>query len=213
MSRSRPQAVPGGSGEEASLAERKRALRRTAKARRAEAAAAAPEAGRALARHLQVRVVPAPGAPLAGYWPMGDEIDPVPALEAFYEAGHPIGLPVMPGPAQPLRFRAWRPGDALVDGGFGTRVPAPGAAEIVPRLLLVPLLAFDRAGYRLGYGGGFYDRTLAALRARDRGVLAVGVGYRAQEVDAVPRDANDQRLDLIVTEAGAVDSDGDGETG
>jgi 5-formyltetrahydrofolate cyclo-ligase len=125
-------------------------------------------------------------------------------LEALHERGHPIGLPAMPGQAQPLTFRAWQPGAELQDGGFGTRVPPESAPVIVPRVLLVPMLAFDRAGYRLGYGGGFYDRTLAQLRANQADTLAVGVAYQAQEVDRVPRDRYDQRLDMILTEQGSV---------
>jgi 5-formyltetrahydrofolate cyclo-ligase len=147
--------------------------------------------------------VPA-GAVVSGYWPMGEEIDPVPALEALHERGHPIGLPVMPGKQQPLRFRRWQPHAPLQEGGFGTMVPPDDAGEVTPRLLLVPLLAFDREGYRLGYGGGFYDRTLAELRAQDPHTLAVGVAYGGQEVAAVPHDAYDQRLDAVVTEQGPI---------
>jgi 5-formyltetrahydrofolate cyclo-ligase len=193
---------------DAELRERKKRLRRDAQVQRRRAAeAAGVAAGRLLCAQLLDNVaVPAETA-VSGYWPMGEEIDPVPALEALHARGHPIGLPVMPGKQQPLRFRRWQPHAPLVEGGFGTMVPAADAEDLAPRLLLVPLLAFDRQGYRLGYGGGFYDRTLAELRAQDPHTLAVGVAYAGQEIDAVPHDANDQRLDAIVTEQGPVPLD------
>lgn len=197
---SAPQAADG-----AGLKAAKKRLRAAAKEQRARAAAAAgaDAGGRLCEAVLSAVEVPA-GAPVSGFWPMGEEIDPVPTLEALYTRGHPIGLPTMPGKHRPLAFRAWRPGLDLQDGGFGTRVPPPEAAPVTPRVLLVPLLVFDRAGYRLGYGGGFYDRTLAELRAGDPRTLAVGVAYAGQEVDAVPHDANDQRLDAVITERGPV---------
>ena len=191
-------------GEPGDLDRAKKDLRRSAKARRAAAAQDDPRAHDALARSLFAAVDFAQGDAVSGYWPLGDEIDPRPVLEALHERGHPIGLPVMPGTAQPLTFRAWQPGAELQDGGFATRVPPESAPVIVPRALLVPMLAFDRDGYRLGYGGGFYDRTLAQLRADQPETLAVGVAYRAQEVERVPRDRYDQRLDMIVTEQGPV---------
>jgi 5-formyltetrahydrofolate cyclo-ligase len=109
-------------------------------------------------------------------------------------------MPVVTGPGERLRFRLWTPESPMTDGGFGTRVPAAGD-WVEPAVLIVPLLAFDRRGFRLGYGGGFYDRTLAALRAAGP-VTAIGFAFAAQEVPQVPTDATDQRLDLIVTEAG-----------
>ena len=201
-----------GSGSQSGDLDRvKKQLRRTAKARRAAAAADQPNANEALARTVFAAIAFAGGDAVSGYWPLGDEIDPRPVLQALHERGHPIGLPTMPGAAQPLTFRAWQPGAELQDGGFGTRVPPESAPVIVPRVLLVPMLAFDRVGYRLGYGGGFYDRTLEQLRADQPDTLAVGVAYRAQEVDHVPRDRYDQRLDMILTEQGPVDLDAAGE--
>ena len=142
------------------------------------------------------------GAPLSGYLPIRTEIDPLPAMAAHRG---PVGVPVIPGPAMALRFREWSPGCAMEDGGFGTLVPAEGA-WIEPAVLIVPMLAFDARGYRLGYGGGFYDRTLEALRAR-RPTLAVGYAFAAQEVDEVPIDAFDQKLDAVVTELGVREFD------
>ncbi len=137
------------------------------------------------------------GAVLSGYMPMRTEIDPLPAMSAF--AG-PVGVPVIMGRAQALRFREWSPGCAMQAGEFGALIPAEGA-WITPRVLIVPLLAFDARGYRLGYGGGFYDRTLEGLRGLGP-VTAIGFAFAAQEVAEVPIDATDQRLDMIVTETG-----------
>jgi 5-formyltetrahydrofolate cyclo-ligase len=137
------------------------------------------------------------GRVLAGYMPMRTEIDPLPAMAAHQGT---VGVPVIVGKAQPLRFREWSPGCRLVEGTFRALIPEAGA-WVEPEVLIVPLLAFDARGYRLGYGGGFYDRTLEGLRSRGP-VLAVGFAFAAQEVDEVPIDATDQRLDAIVTEKG-----------
>jgi 5-formyltetrahydrofolate cyclo-ligase len=139
------------------------------------------------------------GLPLSGYMPMRTEIDPLPAMAAH---DGPVGVPVIMARATPLQFRAWSPDAAMVAGEFGALIPAEGD-WIIPRVLIVPLLAWDRRGYRLGYGGGFYDRTLQGLR--DRGpVVAIGFAFAAQEVAEVPIDATDQRLDMVVTEKGVV---------
>lgn len=139
------------------------------------------------------------GRSLAGYMAMRTEIDPRAAMAAHRG---PVGVPVITGAGQPLRFREWTPGAAMVPGDFGAAIPAEGA-WIEPEVLIVPLLAFDRRGFRLGYGGGFYDRTLERLRARGP-VLAIGFAFSAQEVDEVPTDPTDQRLDALVTERGLV---------
>ena len=137
------------------------------------------------------------GKPLAGYMAMRTEIDPTIAMAAHQG---PVGVPVILGPAQALRFREWSPGCAMVAGDFGALIPQDGA-WIDPQVVIVPLVGFDARGYRLGYGGGFYDRTLAGLRARHP-VLAIGFAFDAQELPEVPIDAYDQRLDVIVTESG-----------
>jgi 5-formyltetrahydrofolate cyclo-ligase len=179
-------------------------LRREASARRRQAHAAHPQAGLALMQHFKTAIPAAADAVISGFWPMGDEIDIVPLLSQLHAAGHPIGLPVVVGKGKPLTFRSWHPGLELVDGGSKTEVPPPGSPELVPEILIVPLLAFDAEGYRLGYGGGFYDRTLEKLRkARGKKPLAVGVAFSAQHVARVPRDHYDQPLDWIVTEKSA----------
>ncbi|MGL5011747.1 MAG: 5-formyltetrahydrofolate cyclo-ligase [Paracoccaceae bacterium] len=171
-----------------------------AEARRAAFAArkAAFAAGQGQAAELLADVLAAyRGAVLAGYMPMRTEIDPLSAMAAHVG---PVGVPVILGAATPLQFREWSPGCAMVEGAFKALIPVEGAV-VVPEVLIVPLLAFDARGYRLGYGGGFYDRTLEGLRARGRAV-AVGFAFAAQEVAEVPIDGTDQRLDMIVTEAG-----------
>lgn len=143
------------------------------------------------------------GAVVSGYWPVRGEIDVIPLLAHLHGGGHVCGLPVMVGRGRPLSFREWRPGLAMEKAGFGVPCPGPECREVTPDLLLVPLLAFDAAGYRLGYGGGYYDRTLSRLRKdKDGGILAVGVAYAAQQRDHVPRHEDDQPLDWMVTEKG-----------
>ena len=135
--------------------------------------------------------------PLSGYMAMRTEIDPLAAMASH--AG-PVCVPVIIGKAQALKFREWSPGCKMVAGEFGAQIPAVGG-WIEPEVLIVPLVAFDARGYRLGYGGGFYDRTLELLRGR-RPTLAIGFAFAAQEKPQVPIDATDQRLDAIVTEQG-----------
>lgn len=142
-------------------------------------------------------LAPHAGKVLAGYMPMRTEIDPLPAMAAHQGA---VGVPVIMAAATPLRFREWSPGCAMTEGAFKAYIPVEGA-WVDPQVVIVPLVGFDARGYRLGYGGGFYDRTLAGLRAR-HDVLAVGFAFAAQELPEVPTDAYDQRLDAIVTEDG-----------
>tara|TARA_R110000787_G_scaffold140526_2_gene254068 strand:- start:276 stop:866 length:591 start_codon:yes stop_codon:yes gene_type:complete len=185
----------------AGLPDAKIALRLIAQGRRAEAhRARAAAAGSGLAERfvaaLASRLIPRSVVSL--YLPMRDEIDTLPLAAALDRLGVVTALPVMQGSAAPLAFRIWRSGDELVRRAFGVDEPAAGA-RARPDILAVPLLAFDAAGNRLGYGGGYYDRTLAALR-RDGRVLAVGVAYDEQEVPAVPVDDWDERLDMVVTD-------------
>lgn len=137
----------------------------------------------------------------AGYWPTGEEADIRPLMTALVERGHRVALPRVVGREAPLRFLRWRPGDALEPGYGGIAAPPADCEEILPGVVLVPLLAFDGAGRRLGYGGGFYDRTLAHLR-RSGPLQAIGVAYAEQEMDSLPDGDHDERLDWIVTETG-----------
>ncbi|MDP6602583.1 MAG: 5-formyltetrahydrofolate cyclo-ligase [Rhodospirillales bacterium] len=140
-------------------------------------------------------------AAFAGYWPKASELDPRPLLVALDGRGYACALPVVVGRRQPLRFRRWSPGMALEPASFGLREPPETASEISPDVILAPLLAFDLGGNRLGYGAGFYDRTLERLRQHCR-VLAVGVAYAFQCVDAVPFGSGDQPLEWVVTDEG-----------
>jgi 5-formyltetrahydrofolate cyclo-ligase len=168
--------------------------RKAAFERRAEAFAAGQgQAAEILADFLAGQA----GKALSGYMPMRTEIDPLPAMAAHQG---PVGVPVIIGKGLPLRFREWTPGCRMVEGTFKAMIPEEGA-WVEPQVLIVPLLAFDARGYRLGYGGGFYDRTLEGLRAREP-VLAVGFAFAAQEVPEVPIEPTDQRLNAVVTEKG-----------
>jgi 5-formyltetrahydrofolate cyclo-ligase len=180
--------------------------RRAAAERRARAYAEFPDAGASLAAAFHESVLLPRGAVVSGYWPLPGELDIRPLIHQIHEAGHRIALPVVKAKGQPLLFRHWTPGTPLVQGSFKVMTPPEGAAELEPQVLLVPLLAFDRAGYRLGYGGGFYDRTLEKRRREAHSghpVLAIGIAFSAQETESLPRGPFDQRLDWIVTEASA----------
>jgi len=184
------------------LAERKAAARRAALARRqaaAEAVAGDPGFAERFAALVLEQAPPPRGALVAGFWPMGAEIDIRPLLRALEARGHALALPVTPRRGMPLLFRRWRWGEPLGHGPLGTRQPEAGEA-VRPDFLLVPLLAFDRAGRRLGYGGGYYDRTLAALP----GAEALGCAYAAQEMDEVPAGPEDARLPRVATEKGVL---------
>jgi len=138
---------------------------------------------------------------VSAFYPVGAELDIMVLVRRLLAEGHRIALPVVRGRGRQLIFRDWRPGDKLEPSVRGIPAPAASAPELVPDVLLVPLLQFDHRGYRLGYGGGFYDRTIHALRA-ERDITAVGVGFAAQRVEAVPTAPHDARLDWILTEDG-----------
>ena len=188
----------------ASIESLKSQIRREAVARRdalppAERAAAAAAIA---ARALPVAV--APGAIVSGFSPLKSEINPVPLMRKFAEAGAQLALPVVAGKGKPLTMRAWAFGEPLKAGVWGIREPKPEAAEVEPDILIVPLLAFDRSGHRIGYGAGYYDLTIAALRAK-KPIVAVGIAFAAQEIAEVPVTPRDARLDLVLTEHEVID--------
>jgi len=175
------------------LARAKVALRARALAARASLS---PSLGLALARQvLALRLVPK-GAVVAGVWPLPGEIDLRPLWLALHDSGHHILLPQTTARGTALVFRHWHPGITMIPERFGTE--RPDGPEAVPELIFVPLLAFDAMGNRLGYGGGYYDRTLAA----NPGAVALGFGYAALQVDSVPVGPHDLPLNRIVTEHG-----------
>jgi 5-formyltetrahydrofolate cyclo-ligase len=185
------------------IAALKKGLRREARARRAAACGTgAGHAAEAVARHVAGGLGLAPGSIVAAYRPVGDELDPTPAVAALRTLGHLTCLPVVSQRHGPLSFRAWAPGDPLEDGVLGIPVPGTASPEVVPDALLVPIVGFDALGRRLGQGGGYYDRTLALRRAVGPPILAVGVAFSAQEFDVLPEESFDQRLDGIATERG-----------
>jgi 5-formyltetrahydrofolate cyclo-ligase len=136
--------------------------------------------------------------PVGAYWPIRSEVDPRPLMEALIARGQDVALSQILHPH--LSWRLWRPGDVLVKGGFGVREPGPDAPEIFPKALLVPLVAFDRRGGRIGYGNGHFDRAIASLEAQHP-VLTIGLAYAVQEIDEVPVEPHDRHLDVIITEA------------
>jgi 5-formyltetrahydrofolate cyclo-ligase len=140
-----------------------------------------------------------PGAVVAGHSPIRSEIDPTPLLQKLASQGARLALPCITARGQSLKFRLWHPGERLLPGPLGILEPSPAAAEITPDIVLVPLAAFDRAGHRIGYGAGHYDRTLAQLR-KLRAVTAIGLAFAAQEVEAVPALQHDVALDYVLTE-------------
>lgn len=142
------------------------------------------------------------GVPISGYMPIRTEIDPTPAMAEAAAYG-PVGVPVIEKADAPLKFARWSPDAKMVEGAFGAAIPAD-PAYFEPEIVIVPLLAFTRSGGRLGYGGGFYDRTLERLRAR-RATLAIGFAFAGQEDPQLPLEDTDQPLDLIVTESGVIE--------
>jgi len=144
------------------------------------------------------------GTVVAGYAPIGSELDPSPLLQALAAKGAALALPVVIARDHALIFRAFAPGDVLVRGAYGIFQPSSDAAEVDPDIVLVPLAAFDRAGHRIGYGRGYYDRTLQALRAMKK-LTVIGLAFAVQEIDIVPRLAHDEQLDCVLTERGLID--------
>lgn len=153
----------------------------------------------AASAHFFAGVALKPSDVVAAYWRIRDELDCQPILIKLMDTGQTVVLPVVLGPEQPLDLRVWEQGTSLYEAGFGTLAPSELAPRAEPDVVLMPLLAFDKNGTRLGYGGGYYDRTLARFKKRPR---LIGLAFSAQELDRIPRDGHDVPLDAIVTEAG-----------
>ena len=184
--------------------EQKAQLRREALARRD---ALPVEIRKAVAEAIAARAFPvavAPGVIVSGFMPLKSEINPLPLMRKLADAGARLALPVVIGLGKPLIMRSWQWGEPLVPGVWGIRQPPPTAPELQPDVLLVPLLAFDRRGHRIGYGAGYYDLTIAQLRAK-KPIAAVGIAFAVQEVESLPRTAFDARLDLVLTENETID--------
>jgi 5-formyltetrahydrofolate cyclo-ligase len=183
-----------------SVSEQKQKLRVEMRAKRSVDIQKNPNASSRLASLLTADLKVEEGWVVSAYHPFRDEMDPGPAMEKLRALGARTALPVLTKKGEPLMFRLWEPGDPMILNGMGIMEPLDTAPLTDPDMLLVPLLAFDRAHNRLGYGGGFYDRTLAGLRVR-KTILAIGIGYACQEVPEVPTEPWDGRLDRIATEA------------
>lgn len=187
----------------------KREMRASARlVRKAAFETCGPEAARLIAGHFLDHFRPEPGAVIGAYLPIKNEVSPLPLLEWLGIQGFGTALPIIVEQATPLAFALWRPGDELKAGPHGTEEPLHVTDLVTVDVMLVPLLAFDGQGRRLGYGGGYYDRTLAARRdaglaGQARPVLAIGIAFSAQEVERLPHDPYDQTLDGVVTELGA----------
>lgn len=177
----------------------KMSARAQARLRRGRALAGSGNAAERLRDRFLTDIPLPPDPVVGGYWPIGTEVDVRPLLHAVRERGWSCALPVVGERNQPLQFRRWEPGMILRPGAFGIQEPTETAESLLPNVLLVPLLAFDRWGHRLGYGAGFYDRTIVTLRGQT-GLLSIGIGFAAQEMPRVPRDVLDQPLDWILTE-------------
>jgi 5-formyltetrahydrofolate cyclo-ligase len=186
------------------IANQKAELRVAALSRRdalpADARKAAAEA--IAAREFPLAITP--GTIVSGFMPLKSEINPLPLMQMLAEAGARLALPAIAERGKPLLMRAWEFGALLDRGQWGIREPKPEAAEVEPDILLVPLLAFDRAGHRLGYGAGYYDMTIHRLRAQ-KPIAAVGIAFAAQEVPKIPTTPRDERLDLVLTEREVID--------
>ncbi|MEM9704905.1 MAG: 5-formyltetrahydrofolate cyclo-ligase [Pseudomonadota bacterium] len=184
---------------------KKQILRARMKAVRADVAL--PNAPAQAAANFMSSIETRPGACVALYFPVKGELDTWPLAEALFADGLEVALPVVFGRRKPLIFRRYTEGQTLIKGRFGIDTPDETAPEVTPDIVVTPLLAFDREGRRLGYGGGFYDRTLEMLR-NNRKTIAVGFAFASQEVDAVPTGPLDQRLDWVVTERAAFPAHG-----
>jgi len=190
--------------QSASVEVAKQELRRVALVRRDSLS---PQERAVAAQVVAARALPvtvSSGLVVSGYSPLNSEINPIPLLRRFADAGASLALPVVSGRGQPLLMRAWNFGEPLGSGVWGIREPLSSAPEILPDVLIVPLLAFDRRGHRIGYGAGYYDMTITRLRAV-KSITAIGMAFACQEVDRVPVTPRDARLDLVLTENGDID--------
>jgi 5-formyltetrahydrofolate cyclo-ligase len=189
---------------EVDISEAKVALRREMIARRDALPPANRQQGATIIAARDFPVTVQSGVVVSGFMPLKTEINPLPLMRKLADAGASLALPAIAGRGRPLHMRAYAFGDVLHSGQWGIREPMPDAPEVDPDILLVPLLAFDRLGHRLGFGAGYYDMTLTALRTR-KPVVAIGIGFAAQEIPAVPVTPRDAPLDLMLTEQETID--------
>ena len=177
-------------------------MRKKAAKIRQEEADNQPDAAEKLAEYYHFLLDRFGAGVYAAYLPIRSEISPLPLLAALRDFGQLTAMPVTPADGQPLSFRLWAVGDALEDGRYGTRQPPASGKPVLPDVILAPLLAFDSAGWRLGYGGGFYDRTIADLAARGHQTSVIGLAYEGQKLDSVPVGQHDMPLDAVLCPSG-----------
>ena len=181
-------------------------LRKQAAARRTALMESDPDAPARLAAQADIIIniaqQDAPAGSVAAYMPIRSELSPLPLVAALSAAGIPTAMPETPSPGNPLVFRQWALGDDVVDGPYGTSQPSPAAPIVTPRVILAPMLAFDASCWRLGYGGGFYDRTIAGMRGDGHVVTVIGIAFDGQLVDKVPVGPFDMPLDAVLTSSG-----------
>jgi 5-formyltetrahydrofolate cyclo-ligase len=184
------------------LALAKSALRRKAAVHRQNEADVTPGAALQLASYSQCLIETFGLSIYAAYMPIRSEISPLPLVKALMVAGAKTAMPITPAEGQPLSFRVWKSEDPMVEGPYGTRQPCATAPIILPKIIFAPLLAFDEAGRRLGYGGGFYDRTIANMTANNHEVQVIGLAYDGQKLDKVPVGRYDMPLDAVLCPSG-----------
>lgn len=172
--------------------------------RRAQDPVYMAQAAKSLAEHLAAIIDDTPPCTIAGYAAIRKEIDVFPAMQMLAARGHTLCLPDVEHKQTPLVFHRWQPGDAMVTGSYGISVPEKGY-RLTPDIVLVPLVAFDARGYRLGYGAGYYDQTICQLRGGDKPARIIGVAYSTQQIDEIPAEPHDETLDMVVTEKGRID--------
>ena len=184
------------------LADAKAQMRKQAAKIRQQEADHHPDAAEKLATYSYLLLTKFGHGIYAAYLPIRSEISPLPLIAALNDAGQPTAMPVTPVKGRPLNFRRWAVGDALEDGPYGTRQPPVGGTPVLPDMILAPLLAFDSAGWRLGYGGGFYDRTIADFAAHGHKASVIGLAYDGQKLDKVPVGPYDMPLDAVLCPSG-----------
>ena len=184
-------------------ADEKRALRKEMKVLRDELSARDPDAGETLAGKFPLKLLDRYGPVVSGYWPIGSEVDARALMKRLHGEGAQLCLPRIGDDGVGMTFHAWSPGNVLETTHFGLQQPCASEILVRPTLMLMPLLAFDLEGHRLGYGKGHYDRAIAALREHGR-VFTCGLAFAGQQLDAVPAEPHDQALDWAMTEKGSV---------
>jgi 5-formyltetrahydrofolate cyclo-ligase len=187
-----------------SIEERKAELRKSALAKRDALPAAERQAAAEAIAARPFPIAIKPAVIVSGFMPLKSEINPLPLMRKLADAGARLALPVVAGRGKPLTMRSWNFGEPLVSGVWGIREPPASAPEVFPDILIVPMLAFDRTGQRIGYGAGYYDMTIARLREM-KPVIALGIAYAAQEMASIPTTPRDAALDLVLTEREVID--------